>query len=106
MGWRVKSRNSVDETEEEPARNCSCCEETILTLRITGGRTLYMAEPLSFQALSSRDYVLSSAEKFVLYVPLEAIARSDGNPCAGGDRIAMHIPTDAIDSIAQYLCTL
>src|SRR5260370_27469984 len=91
MGWRVKSRNSVDETEEEPARNCSWCEVTILTLRITGGRTLYMAEPLSFQALSSRDYVLSSAENFVLYVLLEAIASGGGANGAGGPRIPLNL---------------
>ncbi len=34
-----------------------------------------MAQPLTFQALPSREYVLSSAENFVLYVLLEAIAR-------------------------------
>jgi Ca-activated chloride channel family protein len=33
-----------------------------------------MAQPLSFQALPSREHVLSSAENFVLYVLLEAIA--------------------------------
>src|SRR5579862_3435500 len=34
-----------------------------------------MAEPLTFQALPSREHVLSSAENFVLYVLLEAIAQ-------------------------------
>lgn len=34
-----------------------------------------MAQPLTFQALPSREYVLSSAENFVLYVLLEAIAQ-------------------------------
>ena len=34
-----------------------------------------MADPLSFNALASSDYVLSSAENFVLYVLLEAVAR-------------------------------
>jgi Ca-activated chloride channel homolog len=34
-----------------------------------------MAEPLTFQALPSREYALSSAENFVLYVLLEAIAQ-------------------------------
>jgi Ca-activated chloride channel homolog len=33
-----------------------------------------MAQPLTFQALPSREHVLSSAENFVLYVLLEAIA--------------------------------
>src|SRR5579862_7965694 len=37
-----------------------------------------MAEPLTFQALPSREHVLSSAENFVLYVLLEAIAQSGG----------------------------
>src|ERR1700737_3711806 len=41
-----------------------------------------MAEPLSFEALASREYVLSSAENFVLYVLLEAIAHGRG--VAGG----------------------
>src|SRR5579875_1612457 len=35
-----------------------------------------MAQPLTFQALPSREHVLSSAENFVLYVLLEAIAQS------------------------------
>ena len=35
-----------------------------------------MADPLSFEALASREYVLSSAENFVLYVLLEAIAQA------------------------------
>jgi Ca-activated chloride channel family protein len=34
-----------------------------------------MAQPLTFQALPSREHVLSSAENFVLYVLLEAIAQ-------------------------------
>jgi Ca-activated chloride channel homolog len=37
-----------------------------------------MAEPLSFEALASSQYVLSSAENFVLYVLLEAVARGKG----------------------------
>jgi len=37
-----------------------------------------MAAPLSFEALVSREYVLSSAENFVLYVLLEAVARGKG----------------------------
>ncbi len=39
-----------------------------------------MAEQLSFEALPSRQYVLSSAENFVLYVLLEAVAQG----AAGG----------------------
>ncbi|HLH75553.1 MAG TPA: VWA domain-containing protein [Candidatus Binataceae bacterium] len=34
-----------------------------------------MAQPLTFQVLPSREYVLSSAENFVLYVLLEALAQ-------------------------------
>ncbi len=37
-----------------------------------------MAQPLSFEALASSQYVLSSAENFVLYVLLEAVARGKG----------------------------
>jgi Ca-activated chloride channel homolog len=37
-----------------------------------------MSQPLSFEALSSSPYVLSSAENFVLYVLLEAVARGKG----------------------------
>lgn len=37
-----------------------------------------MAEPLTFQALASSEYVLSTAENFVLYVLLEAIASGGG----------------------------
>ncbi len=37
-----------------------------------------MAQPLSFDALASSQYVLSSAENFVLYVLLEAVARGKG----------------------------
>lgn len=37
-----------------------------------------MPQPLSFEALSSSQYVLSSAENFVLYVLLEAVARGKG----------------------------
>jgi Ca-activated chloride channel homolog len=37
-----------------------------------------MSQPLSFEALSSSQYVLSSAENFVLYVLLEAVARGKG----------------------------
>ena len=34
-----------------------------------------MAEPLTFEALVSSEYVLSTAENFVVYVLLEAVAR-------------------------------
>ena len=37
-----------------------------------------MPQPLSFEALSSSQHVLSSAENFVLYVLLEAVARGKG----------------------------
>ena len=39
-----------------------------------------MADPLSFDALASSEHVLSSAENFVLYVLLEAVARGAGGP--------------------------
>ncbi|MGH8011702.1 MAG: vWA domain-containing protein, partial [Candidatus Binataceae bacterium] len=48
-----------------------------------------MAEPLSFQALASRDYVLSSAENFVLYVLLEALA--SGVNGGGGARLPLNL---------------
>jgi Ca-activated chloride channel homolog len=48
-----------------------------------------MAEPLTFQALASSDYVLSSAENFVLYVLLEAIA--GGGAGAGGARLPLNL---------------
>jgi Ca-activated chloride channel family protein len=37
-----------------------------------------MAQPLTFEALASSQHVLSSAENFVLYVLLEAVARGQG----------------------------
>ena len=35
-----------------------------------------MAEPLTFDALVSSEYVLSTAENFVVYALLEAVAKS------------------------------
>ena len=49
-----------------------------------------MAEPLSFDALASREYVLSSAENFVLYVLLEAIAQGSGG-AGGGSRLPLNL---------------
>src|SRR5579885_2455532 len=49
-----------------------------------------MAEPLSFEALASREYVLSSAENFVLYVLLEAIAQG-GGAAGGGPRLPLNL---------------
>src|SRR5215470_20184746 len=49
-----------------------------------------MAEPLSFEALASREYVLSSAENFVLYVLLEAIAQGGGG-AGGGPRLPLNV---------------
>jgi Ca-activated chloride channel homolog len=46
-----------------------------------------MAEPLSFEALGSSEYVLSSAENFVLYVLLEAVARGGG----GAGRLPLNL---------------
>src|SRR6266478_4907058 len=48
-----------------------------------------MPEPLSFEALPSRQHVLSSAENFVLYVLLEAIAH--GSPGGGGPRSPLNL---------------
>jgi Ca-activated chloride channel family protein len=49
-----------------------------------------MSEPLSFKALASREYVLSSAENFVLYVLLEAVARGVGGS-GGGSRLPLNL---------------
>src|ERR1700730_15077480 len=49
-----------------------------------------MAEPVSFEALASREYVLSSAENFVLYVLLEAIAQGGGG-AGGGSRLPLNL---------------
>jgi Ca-activated chloride channel homolog len=46
-----------------------------------------MAGPLSFEALGSSQFVLSSAENFVLYVLLEAVARGVG----GGGRLPLNL---------------
>src|SRR6266851_8093528 len=48
-----------------------------------------MAEPLSFDALASSEHVLSSAENFVLYVLLEAVARGGGG--ASGSRVPLNL---------------
>jgi len=49
-----------------------------------------MADPLSFEALASSEHVLSSAENFVLYVLLEAVARGSGGP-GGGSRMPLNL---------------
>jgi Ca-activated chloride channel family protein len=46
-----------------------------------------MADPLNFEALASSEHVLSSAENFVLYVLLEAVARGAG----GGGRVPLNL---------------
>jgi len=48
-----------------------------------------MADPLSFDALASSEYVLSTAENFVLYVLLEAIAT--GVSGGGGNRLPLNL---------------
>jgi len=48
-----------------------------------------MVEPLTFEALSSSEYVLSTAENYVLYVLLEAIA--SGGAGAGGARLPLNL---------------
>jgi Ca-activated chloride channel family protein len=52
------------------------------------GDCLQMAQPVSFEALPSREYVLSSAENFVLYVLLEAVARGGAD---GGARLPLNL---------------
>ena len=47
-----------------------------------------MAAPLTFNALASSDYVLSSAENFVLYVLLEGVA---GGTQGGGARLPLNL---------------
>src|SRR6202158_6160172 len=49
-----------------------------------------MADPLSFDALASSEYVLSTAENFVLYVLLEAIASGVGGG-GGGARLPLNL---------------
>ena len=49
-----------------------------------------MAEPLTFQALASSDYVLSSAENYILYVLLEAIAQGVAG-AGGGTRLPLNL---------------
>jgi len=49
-----------------------------------------MADPLSFEALASSEHVLSSAENFVLYVLLEAVARGGGG-AGGGSRLPLNL---------------
>src|SRR5579863_9697153 len=49
-----------------------------------------MAEPLSFNALASSEYVLSTAENFVLYVLFEAIAGGVGG-AGGGNRLPLNL---------------
>jgi len=48
-----------------------------------------MAEPLTFDALVSSEYVLSTAENFVVYVLLEAVARGGGG--ANGARLPLNL---------------
>jgi Ca-activated chloride channel homolog len=49
-----------------------------------------MADPLSFEALASSEHVLSSAENFVLYVLLEAVARGSSG-AGGGSRLPLNL---------------
>jgi Ca-activated chloride channel family protein len=49
-----------------------------------------MAEPLSFEALASSEYVLSTAENYVLYVLLEALASGTAGG-AGGARLPLNL---------------
>ncbi|MGA2410403.1 MAG: VWA domain-containing protein [Candidatus Binataceae bacterium] len=49
-----------------------------------------MADPLSFEALPSSEYVLSTAENYVLYVLLEALASGAGEG-GGGARLPLNL---------------
>src|ERR1700689_2706636 len=49
-----------------------------------------MADPLSFEALPSSEYVLSTAENYVLYVLLEALAGGAGGG-GGGARLPLNL---------------
>lgn len=49
-----------------------------------------MAEPVSFEALASSEYVLSTAENYVLYVLLEALASGAGGG-GGGARLPLNL---------------
>jgi Ca-activated chloride channel family protein len=49
-----------------------------------------MADPLTFEALASSEHVLSSAENFVLYVLLEAVAKGAGG-AGGGSRLPLNL---------------
>src|SRR6266481_175205 len=49
-----------------------------------------MPEPLTFNALASSEYVLSTAENFVLYVLLEAVA-AGGAGGGGGARMPLNL---------------
>jgi Ca-activated chloride channel homolog len=60
-----------------------------------------MAEPLTFQALASSDYVLSSAENYILYVLLEAIAQG-GAGGGGGPRIPLNLSVVVDRSGSMY----
>ena len=48
-----------------------------------------MAEPLTFEALVSSEYVLSTAENFVVYALLEAVAKGGGG--ANGIRLPLNL---------------
>ncbi len=51
-----------------------------------------MAEPLTFQAQASSQAVLSSAENYILYVLLEAVANAGlGAGAAGGQRLPLNL---------------
>ena len=60
-----------------------------------------MAGALTFEALASRSYVLSSAENFVLYVLFEAIAQGRAAPEPWRARRS----TWALSSIGRARCT-
>src|SRR5580704_19709328 len=60
-----------------------------------------MAEPLTFQALASSDHVLSSAENYILYVLLEAIAQG-GAGGGGGSRLPLNLSVVVDRSGSMY----
>ena len=61
-----------------------------------------MAESLTFQALPSSEYVLSSAENYILYVLLEAIAGAGGGGGTGGARLPLNLSVVVDRSGSMY----
>ncbi len=61
-----------------------------------------MAEALTFKALPSSEHVLSSAENYILYVLLEAIAGAGGGDGGGGPRLPLNLSVVVDRSGSMY----